>query len=82
MARRAFCAPAAADADLAAYLTSIERARRAVAALDLEARCPCAGCAAEAPSLRWVYTHMIEECARHNCHADLIREAIDGATGD
>ncbi len=74
--------PAAADADLAAYLSSIERARRAVVALDLEARCPCADCAAEAPSLRWVYTHMIEEYARHNGHADLIREAIDGTTGD
>ena len=32
--------------------------------------------------LRWVYTHMIEEYARHNGHADLIRERIDGATGD
>jgi uncharacterized damage-inducible protein DinB len=32
-------------------------------------------------SLRWVYTHMIEEYARHNGHADLIRERIDGATG-
>ncbi|MEV6651776.1 DinB family protein [Streptomyces sp. NPDC051219] len=33
-------------------------------------------------SLRWVYTHMIEEYARHNGHADLIREQIDGATGE
>ena len=33
-------------------------------------------------SLRWIYTHMIEEYARHNGHADLIREAIDGATED
>ncbi|MFJ9903509.1 DinB family protein [Streptomyces sp. NPDC101152] len=33
-------------------------------------------------SLRWIYTHMIEEYARHNGHADLIRERIDGATGD
>ena len=32
-------------------------------------------------SLRWVYTHMIEEYARHNGHADLLRESIDGATG-
>ncbi len=32
-------------------------------------------------SLRWIYTHMIEEYARHNGHADLLREAIDGATG-
>jgi uncharacterized damage-inducible protein DinB len=33
-------------------------------------------------SLRWVLVHMIEEYARHNGHADLLREAIDGTTGD
>jgi uncharacterized damage-inducible protein DinB len=33
-------------------------------------------------SLRWVYLHMIEEYARHNGHADLIRQAIDGVTGE
>jgi uncharacterized damage-inducible protein DinB len=33
-------------------------------------------------SLRWVLTHMIEEYARHNGHADILREAIDGATGE
>jgi hypothetical protein len=30
-------------------------------------------------SLRWIYNHMIEEHARRNGHADLIRELIDGA---
>jgi uncharacterized damage-inducible protein DinB len=35
-----------------------------------------------APSLRWIVLHMIEEYARHNGHADLIREAIDGLTGE
>ena len=30
--------------------------------------------------LRWIMVHMIEEYARHNGHADLIRESIDGAT--
>jgi uncharacterized damage-inducible protein DinB len=35
-----------------------------------------------APSLRWILVHMIEEYARHNGHADLIREAIDGQTGE
>jgi len=29
-----------------------------------------------------VYVHMIEEYARHNGHADLLRETIDGAVGD
>ena len=33
-------------------------------------------------NLRWVYIHMIEEYARHNGHADLIRECIDGVTGE
>ncbi|MEV0911565.1 DinB family protein [Streptomyces hokutonensis] len=33
-------------------------------------------------SLRYVLTHMIEEYARHNGHADLLREAIDGAVGE
>jgi uncharacterized damage-inducible protein DinB len=32
-------------------------------------------------NLRWVYVHMIEEYARHNGHADLLRERIDGITG-
>ncbi|MBO8191785.1 DinB family protein [Streptomyces oryzae] len=34
-----------------------------------------------AVSLRWVLIHMIEEYARHNGHADLLRERIDGAVG-
>jgi hypothetical protein len=32
-------------------------------------------------SLRWIYVHMIEEYARHNGHADLLRERIDGTAG-
>ncbi|MFZ5870809.1 MAG: DUF664 domain-containing protein, partial [Actinomycetota bacterium] len=36
----------------------------------------------EPVSLRWIYVHMIEEYARHNGHADLLRERIDGATGE
>ena len=32
-------------------------------------------------SLRWIVTHMIEEYARHNGHADLLRERVDGTTG-
>ena len=35
-----------------------------------------------APSLRWIVVHMIEEYARHNGHADLIRESVDGLTGE
>ncbi|MFJ2747713.1 DinB family protein [Streptomyces sp. NPDC087297] len=33
-------------------------------------------------SLHYILTHMIEEYARHNGHADLLREVIDGATGE
>jgi uncharacterized damage-inducible protein DinB len=33
-------------------------------------------------SLRWILCHLIEEYARHNGHADLLRESIDGATGE
>lgn len=34
-----------------------------------------------AMSLRWVLVHMVEEYARHNGHADLLRQRIDGAVG-
>ncbi len=34
------------------------------------------------PSLRWLLVHMIEEYARHNGHADLLRESVDGQTGE
>ncbi len=36
----------------------------------------------EPVSLRWVLVHMIEEYARHLGHADLLRENVDGATGE
>ena len=36
----------------------------------------------EVLSFRWVLVHMVEEYARHNGHADLIRQSIDGAVGD
>ncbi|ANZ21521.1 Protein of unknown function (DUF664) [Streptomyces noursei ATCC 11455] len=45
--------------------------------LDIEGQDPWRGTV----SLRWVLIHMIEEYARHNGHADLIRERIDGAVG-
>jgi uncharacterized damage-inducible protein DinB len=76
----------AATADVAAsfadWRTECELARKAVAAapsLDVLAAQPTPLGAA---SLRWIMVHMIEEYARHNGHADLLRERIDGATGD
>jgi uncharacterized damage-inducible protein DinB len=66
------------DADLATWLAECDASRRAAAAHDLDDTGmrrgrPC--------SLRWIYVHMIEEYARHNGHADLIREMVDGEVG-
>lgn len=69
-----------AEADYAAFLAEIDAARTAVADLPLEHE--FATSRHPAISLRWVYLHMIEEYARHNGHADLLRERIDGVTGD
>ena len=33
-------------------------------------------------NLRWVLVHLVEEYARHNGHADLIRQAVDGSVGE
>lgn len=33
-------------------------------------------------TLRWIHLHLIEEYARHNGHADLLRECLDGTTGE
>jgi uncharacterized damage-inducible protein DinB len=63
----------------AAYDRAVADMRAATADAELDRTFDSGG----APcSLRWVYLHMIEEYARHNGHADLLRERIDGATGD
>ena len=66
------------DTDLATWLAECAAAREAAAAHDLDDTGLRRG--AEV-SLRWIYVHMIEEYARHNGHADLIRELLDGAVG-
>ena len=74
-----------ADAVVAfeAELVSSRRLEAACASLDtLAARTEVRDGADFRPDLRWVMVHMIEEYARHNGHADLLREAIDGVTGD
>ncbi|MFE9581882.1 DinB family protein [Nocardia sp. NPDC006044] len=68
--------------DLAQYLKEVELADAAVADLSLEHTFAHPRRPELTYNLRWVYTHMIEEYARHNGHADLLRERIDGATGD
>jgi uncharacterized damage-inducible protein DinB len=62
-----------------------EQARRTDAviaehALDDRSRTPLKS--GELPTLRWVLLHLIEENARHNGHLDLLRELLDGTTGD
>jgi uncharacterized damage-inducible protein DinB len=69
-----------AEADLAAFAAEVEQARAAVAGRSLDDTFVSPTRKTEI-SLRWVYTHMVEEYARHNGHADLLRERIDGTTG-
>jgi len=65
-------------ADLAAWQQECEESRVAAAGHGLDDTGLRHG---EPCSLRWIYVHMIEEYARHNGHADLIREMVDGAVG-
>jgi uncharacterized damage-inducible protein DinB len=69
-----------AAADREAFLTELEAARAVAAQHDLDDL--GAHRSGERVDLRWIYVHMIEEYARHNGHADLLRECIDGVTGD
>jgi uncharacterized damage-inducible protein DinB len=71
--------PGGAEADLAAFAQECQLAREAAAGRSLDDR--FRGKEREY-DLRWIYTHMIEEYARHNGHADILREQIDGETGD
>jgi uncharacterized damage-inducible protein DinB len=70
-----------AEADFAAYTEEIARARDAAAGRSLDGTFFHSRQKVDM-DLRWVYVHMIEEYARHNGHADLLRERIDGVTGD
>jgi len=73
--------PDGAEAGFAAFRQECDLARAAAAGRPLDATFRHERTADEI-DLRWVYTHMIEEYARHNGHADILREQIDGATGD
>jgi hypothetical protein len=68
------------DDVFAAFLAECDRSRRVTAGLGLDHTVVTRR--GTPTSLRWIYTHMIEEYARHNGHADLLRERIDGAVGD
>ncbi len=70
-----------AEADFHAFVTECAAADEAAHGHSLDQTFVHSG-TGELLDLRWIYIHMIEEYARHNGHADLIRELIDGVTGD
>ncbi|MEV0372706.1 DinB family protein [Streptomyces sp. NPDC050636] len=72
--------PAAAEANVAAFRAEIEACDATVADRGLDETFLARQ--GRTLSLRWIYVHMIEEYARHNGHADLLRERIDGVTED
>jgi uncharacterized damage-inducible protein DinB len=65
---------------VAFYARARAAADQVIGELDLETR----GTAwhGATVTLRWVLVHMVEETARHAGHMDVVRELIDGATGD
>jgi uncharacterized damage-inducible protein DinB len=69
-----------AEGDIATLRSEIEAAKAAVADMSLDQEFE--GDNGDPMSLRWVYLHMIQEYARHNGHIDLLRENIDGLTGE
>lgn len=70
--------PARAADDLARFAEECRLADEAAAGLDLDDTFVLRG---ETYSLRLVYVHLVAEYSRHNGHADLLREALDGTTG-
>jgi hypothetical protein len=68
-----------AEADFAVFREEVELSRKACVRRGLDESFEGTR---ETMTLRWVYLHMIREYARHLGHADLLREAIDGATGE
>ena len=72
-----------AAANLNAFVEECDASRAAVAGMSLEDVVPGRGDHPERTrDIRWIFVHMIEEYARHNGHADLLRETVDGTTGD
>jgi hypothetical protein len=65
------------------YRDACNRARRATAsAASLDQVSVSTRVGGKPFTLRWVLLHLIEETARHAGHADLLREAVDGAVGE
>jgi len=66
------------ETDLSCWEAECEKSREHAARFGLDHTGSRRG---EEVSLRWIYNHLVEEYARHNGHADLIRELIDGSVG-
>lgn len=64
------------------YLAACERSRGSIAKADLADLSAKSSREGHRWNLRWILMHLIEETARHNGHADLLREAIDGSVGE
>jgi len=71
--------PARAKEDFARFDAQCARSRDITSGGELD---QLATATSDPLTLRWILVHMIEEYARHNGHADLLREAIDGAVGE
>ncbi|MET8564103.1 DinB family protein [Streptomyces flaveolus] len=74
------------DEATAVWQAEVAQGRELIVGAPLDDSCRLSGQEAghvgdEGVSLRWIMVHMIEEYARHNGHADLIRERIDGVAG-
>ena len=67
---------------IAFYQQEARRSRDIVAGAALDDVAKRTGRRGEEFTLRWIMVHMIEETARHNGHADILRELTDGATGE
>ena len=61
------------------YVQECDKSRAIVAGASLD---DLAGNSKSERSLRWIVSHMLEETARHNGHLDILREMIDGTTGE
>jgi uncharacterized damage-inducible protein DinB len=72
-------ADATVEGMLRAYRAECARSDMAIARHELKETVPHDG---GRLSARWILTHMVEETARHNGHADIIRELLDGQTGE
>jgi uncharacterized damage-inducible protein DinB len=66
------------EADVRAWEAECQASREAASGRELDDTGTRRG---QQCSLRWIYVHMIEEYARHNGHADLLREMVDGRVG-